>query len=66
MPALAVAAHEQELVPDIVPGAAPGVEVRDVLLEALPLGLCALGVEAGVRRVRPVQEPEIHRGLTRK
>lgn len=64
MPALTVAAHEEQLVLDAVALAAARVQVLDPVVETLPLGLDALGVEVLVRWVRPVDKTKVDRSLS--
>lgn len=63
MIALAVTAHDKQLILDLVALAAPPVEVIDPLGEALPLRLIALGVKRDVSRISPVEEAKVLRRL---
>ena len=63
MPTLAVAAHKQNLVLHVGFLVAARVQGLDVCLKALPLRLLAGGIKPLVRRVRPVDQTKVDRGL---
>ena len=63
VPAFAVPAHKQNLVLNVGFFVAPGVQVLDPRLKALPLRLLASCIKALVRRVCPVDQAEVDRRL---
>ena len=63
VPALAVAAEEEELVVRGTVIVAARVQVLHPALESLPLRLLTIGVEALVGRVVPLQQAEVDLGL---
>ena len=63
VPALTVAAHEEDLVLDVAIVLAAVVEVVEPVLKPLPLGLLARGVEVLVSGVRPLDQTEVDSGL---
>ncbi len=63
VPALAVPSHKQNLVLNVGFFAAPGVQGLDPRPKALPLRLRASWIKALVRRVCPVDQTEVDRGL---
>jgi hypothetical protein len=63
VPALAVAAQDQNLVLDVATFLAARVQVLDPRLKALPLRFLAVCIKALVRRVFPVDQAEVDGGL---